>query len=125
MDPAKVSAVSTWPTPINCKQLRSFLGLAGYYRKFVCHFAVVAKPLTNLLKKNALFIWTSLHEDAFTALNSALSSAPVLQLPNFSLPFELETDASAGGIGAVLSQQGHPIAFVSKVLGIRNQGLST
>jgi hypothetical protein len=101
------------------------LGLAGYYRKFVRHFAVMAKPLTNLLKKNALFIWTSVHEDAFTTLKSALSSAPVLQLPNFSLPFELETDASAGGIGAVLSQQGRPIAFVSKALGIKNQGLST
>jgi hypothetical protein len=85
----------------------------------------MAKPLTNLLKKNALFIWTSVHEDAFTALKSALSSAPVLQLPNFSLPFELETDASAGGIGAVLSQQRHPIAFVSNALGIKNQGLST
>jgi hypothetical protein len=65
------------------------------------------------------------HEDAFTALKSALSSAPVLQLPNFSLLFELETDASAGGIGVFLSQQGHPIAFVNKALGIKNQGLST
>jgi hypothetical protein len=64
----------------------------------------MAKPLTNLLKKHSLFIWTSVHEDAFIALKSALSSAPVLQLPNFSLPFELETDASASGIGVILSQ---------------------
>lgn len=124
-DRAKVLAVSTWPTPTNCKQLRSFLGLVGYYRKFVRHFAVMAKPLTNLLKKHSLFIWPSVHEDAFIALKSALSSAPVLQLPNFSLPFELETDASASGIGDILSQQGNHIAFVSKALSMKNQGLST
>lgn len=112
MDPAKVTAVSTWPTPTNCKQQRSYLGLASYYRKFVHHFAVMAEPLTNLLKKHSLFVWTSIHEEDFTALKSTLSSAPVFQLPNFTLPFELEMYASASGIGVVPSQQGHLIALV-------------
>jgi hypothetical protein len=124
-DPNKVTEVSSWPTPTNCKELRGFLGLAGYYRKFVKHFAVIAKPLTNLLKKHTLFVWTVDHENSFQTLKKALASSPVLQLPNFSLPFAIETDASSSGIGAVLSQQGHPLGFIIKALGIKNKGLST
>jgi len=85
----------------------------------------LCKPLTNLLKKGTLFIWTSKTEAAFQTLKKALISAPVLALPNFSLPFTIETDASTKGIGVVLQQQGHPIAYVSKALGIKAQGLST
>jgi hypothetical protein len=110
---------------MNCKELRGFLGLAGYYRKFVRHFTVIAKPLTQLLKKHTLYVWTHDHDQTFTTLKLALSTTPVLQLPNFSIPFAIETDASSQGIGAVLSQQGHPLASVSKALGVKNRGLST
>lgn len=93
--------------------------------KFVRDFGVIAKPLTELLKKHTLFHWTSVQDQAFQLLKQALISAPVLQLPDFKKPFIIETDASAKGIGAVLQQGGHPIAYVSKALGVKNQGLST
>jgi hypothetical protein len=125
IDPAKIEVVAQWVTPKNVKELRSFLGLAGYYRRFVRHFGLLAKPLTTLLKKGNLFIWTPSHEASFVALKEALISAPVLALPNFSLPFSLETDASQLGVGAVLMQAGHPIAYLSKALGPRSQRLST
>jgi transposase InsO family protein len=124
-DPSKVEAVQNWPVPQNCKELRGFLGLAGYYRKFVRHFGLIAKPLTNLLKKGVLFVWTHDHEVAFDTLKQSLSSAPVLALPNFAMPFAIESDASSSGIGAVLLQDGHPLAFVSKALGSKTKGLST
>lgn len=124
-DPSKISAISLWPVPANVKELRSFLGLAGYYRKFVRQFGVICKPLTELLKKNAIFVWTSIHDESFNALKQALSQSPVLALPDFSLPFSIETDASGVGVGAVLMQNGHPLAFISKALGPKSQGLST
>lgn len=123
-DPSKVATVVSWPVPATIKALRGFLGLAGYYRKFVKNFGVLAKPLTELLRKNVVFVWTSQHDTAFQALKQALSSAPVLALPNFHKPFSIETDASGKGIGAVLQQDGHPLAFVSKALGTANMGLS-
>jgi hypothetical protein len=104
-DPQKIVAMLDWPVPTNVKELRSFLGLAGYYRKFVGHFGIISKPLTDLLKKNTCFIWTAAHDQSFAALKHALSHAPVLALPNFSKPFAIETDASGMGIGAVLVQE--------------------
>lgn len=124
-DPSKVSDVQNWPVPQDIKQLRSFLGLAGYYRKFVQNFAVIARPLTDLLKKGTMFLWTATHSSAFEALNAALVSAPVLALPDFSHPFQLQTDACDIGVGAVLMQDLHPLAYVSKALGPRSHGLST
>lgn len=124
-DPTKVEAVFSWPQPSNLKELRSFLGLAGFYRKFVCHYAVIAKPVTNLLKKNTLFVWTEEHSTAFNTLKQALSSTPVLALLDFSKAFCIETDARMTGVGTVHTQDGHPLAFLSKALGPRNQGLST
>jgi hypothetical protein len=124
-DPAKVQVIVDWPMPKSVKELRSFLGLAGYYRKFVKHFGIIAKPLTNLLKKNTMYVWTHEHDQAFSALKTAMSTAPVLALPDFSQPFAIETDACAMGVGAVLLQRGHPLAFISKALGPKNQGLST
>jgi hypothetical protein len=124
-DPSKVSAISSWPTPVNVKELRSFLGLAGYYRKFVRHFGIISKPLTELLKKNTIFLWTSEHDKAFSALKEALIKSPVLVLPDFSKTFAIETDACGVGVGAVLLQDGHPLAFISRALGPKSQGLST
>ena len=124
-DLAKLDAIAQWPIPDSVKELRGFLGLAGYYRKFVRHFGIISKPLTNLLKKHVLFVWTEDHHRAFQTLKDALCNAPVLALPNFSRPFCIETDASDMGIGAVLMQDGHPLAFLSKASGPKSRGLST
>jgi hypothetical protein len=124
-NPDKVSVIASWPCPQTVKELRSFLGLSGYYRKFVRNFGVLSKPLTLLLKKHPVFVWTSVHDQAFNVLKQSLCSAPVLKLPNFGRPFSIETDTSATGVGAILIQDGHPIAFISKALGQKSQGLST
>jgi hypothetical protein len=124
-DPNKIHAIINWPTPKNVKEVRGFLGLAGYYRKFVRHFGIIAKPLTSLLCKDTPFDWQVAHEASFQQLKQALSSAPCLALPDFNQPFHIETDASATGVGAVLLQNGHPLAYISKSLGPRNRGLST
>jgi hypothetical protein len=124
-DPAKIQAVQQWPIPTDLKQLRGFLGLSGYYRKFIRHYGILSRPLTDLLKKNTPFVWTPLLQQSFDHLKQALISAPVLALPDFTKEFQVETDASAGGIGAVLMQNHHPIAYLSKALGVKAQALST
>lgn len=123
-DPEKIRAVSNWSVPTDVKAVRSFLGLVGYYRRFVKNFGVIARPLFNLLKKGVPFVWTPATEIAFRLLQQSLTSAPVLALPNFKQQFTVETDASDTGIRAVLQQQGHPIAFINKALSPRYQGLS-
>lgn len=124
-DPAKILAVQQWPIPANLKDLRGFLGLTGYYRRFIHHNSLISRPLTQLLKKNTPFLWTPTAQTAFDTLKQALTSAPVLALPNFSKEFVLETDASDFGIGDVLMQDNHPIAFLSQSLSSRNAALST
>lgn len=114
-----------WPPLSNLKELRGFLGLAGYYCKCIKHFAILSKPLSDLLHKDALFIWSSVQSEAFSVFKQALCSAPVLALLDFSMPFHIKTDVCGTGIGAVLQQNDHPIAFMSKALGPCNQGLST
>ncbi|XP_004971882.1 uncharacterized protein LOC101768429 [Setaria italica] len=124
-EPSKVQVIQNWPTPKNSKDLRAFLGLAGYYRKFIKNYGVMSKSLTELLKKNMPYQWTATNQEAFEAIKAALTSAPVLKLPDFQQEFIIETDASTQGIGAVLMQGSHPLAFLSKALGPKNQGLST
>jgi hypothetical protein len=125
IDQSKIATVRDWPSPANVKELRSFLGLSGYYRKFVKNYGVIAKPLTNLLCKGVLYVWTDVTERAFQLLKTALVYALVLRLPDFSKVFTVETDASDLAIDAILLQENHPIAFVSKALGPKICGLST
>jgi hypothetical protein len=106
------------------KQLRGFLGLTGYYRRFIKGYAIVSQPLTKLLKKNA-FEWNVEAEQAFVKLKEAMMNTPVLGLPNFNKEFVVETDACDIGIGAVLTQDGHPIAYMSKALSPKHKALST
>lgn len=120
--PKKIKAVFAWPVPKTVKDLRSFLGLAGYYRKFVKGFGVIARPLNDLLKKNVVFVWTPDHEVAFHTLKPALVTTHVLAVPDFSKPFYIETDTSEFGVRVVLMQNKHPIAFVSKSLRPRMRG---
>ena len=111
-DEVKVSSILKWPLPKSIRDVRSFLGLASYYSKFVRNYALIAKPLFQLTKGNQL-TWTVDVEDAFEHLKNALATMPVLALPNFTHSFDVETDASNLGIGAVLVQHGRPIAYYS------------
>ncbi|XP_042035152.1 uncharacterized protein LOC121781486 [Salvia splendens] len=123
-DPNKISVMTAWPKPKNVKQLRRFLGLTGYYRRFITGYAVITSPLTDLLKKDA-FVWTPAADSSFLDLKGAMTTAPVLRLPDFEKTFCVETDASNTGICAVLLQDNHPIAFFSRKLGPRHRVAST
>lgn len=123
-DPSKIQAMQQWPAPTNVKQLRGFLGLTGYYRRFIKGYETISQPLTTLLKKNALH-WSPQAQTAFEELQKAMINSHVLALPNFDEEFVIETNASRFGIGAVLQQKGHPIAFLSKTLASKHQALST
>ena len=103
-DESKVSAVSNFPIPQDLTQLRSFLGLISYYRRFIQDFSMHAEPLFRLSKKNVPFIWGHDQEKAFSYMKKALTSAPILQFPDFNLPFYVQSDASDKGFGAVLGQ---------------------
>ncbi|GMJ04990.1 hypothetical protein HRI_004168200 [Hibiscus trionum] len=123
MDQSKVKCIKEWPSPKSVKELRGFLWLSGYYRRFVKGYGCIARPLTELLKKDG-WKWIQAEEAVFESLKECVSSAPVLTLPDFNMPFIVETDASNVGVGAVLVQRGKPVAFFSKGLGVRYQGLS-
>lgn len=120
IDPAKISAVIKWPTPNSIRGLRGFSGLTGYYHRFIYDYGKIAAPLTTLLKKeNSHWYWSKEAEGAFQELKRALTSAPLLGMPDFSKEFVIECDASGRGIGTVLMQEGKPIAYFSKHLSSR------
>jgi hypothetical protein len=123
VDPKKIEAIKDWPHPKTLKILCGFLGLTGYYRKFVKNYGRIAAPLTTLLKKNS-FTWTLAISQSFQTLKMAMCTTPVLSLPNFTKTFVLECYASGKGIGVVLMQEGQPLAFTSKKLSERNLGKS-
>ena len=125
MDNEKISAVRDWPAPMSATEVRSFLGLANYYRRFIRHFARIADPLQELTSNATKFEWKSHHKDAFEELKAHLTAIPVLMLPNFDRKFKLMTDASNDAVGAVLSQKDHPVAYASKRLNPREQRLAT
>ncbi|XP_061173674.1 uncharacterized protein LOC133182844 [Saccostrea echinata] len=103
-DTEKISVVKNWPIPKNERQIRSFLGLSSYYRRFVKNFAEIAKPLHDLYKKKTKFFWTPECQNAFDTLKTALTTSPILRFPLPGLPSTLDTDASDKAVGAVLSQ---------------------
>jgi hypothetical protein len=123
VDPEKIEAMQDWPHPKTLKSLCGFLGLIGYYHKFVNNYGKIAAPLTTLLKKNS-FAWTPTAAQAFETLKMAMCATPVLALPNFTKTFFLECDASGKGIGVVLMKEGWPLSFTSKQLSKRNLGKS-
>ncbi|MES9884745.1 MAG: reverse transcriptase domain-containing protein [Sedimenticola sp.] len=120
-DPKKVEVVKNWPTPKNVHDVRSFLGLCSYYRRFVKNFADIARPLHQLTEKATTFVWTDACSEAFDTLREALITAPVLSYPSTRSNFILDTDASGVGVGAVLSQSDggieRVVAYYSRALG--------
>lgn len=123
-DPAKITAIQEWPAPTNVTELRSFLGLSGYYRRFIQGYGLICRPLFDCLKKDA-FSWQEPREQAFLTLKDKLTNAPVLALPDFTKPFVLEADACGYGLGAVLMQEGRPISYFSKTIGPKAAAMST
>ena len=117
-DPEKIKAVTEWPASSSQKEVRTFLGFVGYYRRFCPDYATVAKPLTRLTAKDTPFCWEEDQRRSFKELKQFLTQAPVLAYPDPKQPFILDTDASADGAGAVLSQlqdgQENVIAYYSK-----------
>lgn len=124
MDPEKVSEVTEWPAPTKVKQVQAFLGFANFYRRFIKDFAKIARPLTDLTKKDQPWAWGEAQHNAFEVLKKAFTTAPILRILDDVNPFRLSTDASNFAIGAVLSQldpvdkKWHPTAFSSKSLNV-------
>jgi hypothetical protein len=123
MNPAKLQAVRDWPRPQSARAVCGFLGLAGYYGKFVHNYGTIAAQFTGLLRKEG-FSWTVEAAAAFAALKDAVTAAPVLAMPDFPKPLVVECDASSHGFGAVLVQDRHPIAFFSRPVVPRHRALA-
>ncbi|WVZ75713.1 LOW QUALITY PROTEIN: hypothetical protein U9M48_023748 [Paspalum notatum var. saurae] len=114
--PKKVESVLNWKQPESVTEIRSFLGLAGYYRRFIKDFSKTAKPMTSLTKKNAKYTWSPNCEEAFRSLKRSLTTAPVLAQPDVAKPFDVYCDASGNGLGRVLMQERRVVAYASRQL---------
>jgi hypothetical protein len=125
VDPSKVQEVMDWKPPTSVPQIRSFLGLAGYYRRFIPDFSRIAKPMSELLKKGVKFSWNQKCEDAFHTLRDHLTTALVLAQPDVSKPFDIYCDASGTGLGCVLMQDNRVIAYASRALKVHEQNYPT
>ena len=124
-DTDKIQAILDWPTPKSAKDIRSFLGLAGYYRRFIEGFSKIAKALTDLLKKGKQFVWSDKAEESFQTLKVKLTTTPVLILPDTAKDFVVYCDASLQGLGCVLMQDGHVVAYASRQLKPHEQNYPT
>jgi hypothetical protein len=113
VDTSKVQDVLDWKPPRTVHQVRSFLGLAGYYRRFILNFSKIAKPITDLLKKDEKYIWNAEHDKMFQALKKLLTTSPVLAQPNIIKSFDVYCDAFGTGLGCVSMQDSHVIAYSS------------
>ena len=125
IDPKKIEAIVNWEKPKAISEIRSFLGLVGYYRRFIEGFSKISRPLTNLTRKAVKFEWTNTYEHNFKELKQRLVTAPVLTLPSGSGSFMIYSDASKKGLGCVLMQQGKVIAYASRQLKSYEQNYPT
>ncbi|KAK1608365.1 hypothetical protein QYE76_032038 [Lolium multiflorum] len=125
VDPAKIKTVTEWKAPTTQTEVRAFLGLAGYYRRFVEGFSSIARPMTQLLKKDKKFEWTAKCEESFQQLKSRLTTAPILIMPDITKPFDVYCDASKIGLGCVLMQGGKVISYLSRQLKQHEQNYPT
>jgi hypothetical protein len=116
VDPSKVKNVLSWNTPQNVSEVRSFLGLAGYYKRFIEGFSKISNPMTELLVKDKTFEWTPRREASFQELKKRLTTTLVLTMPDMEKPFSIYFDASGQGLGCVLMQDGHVVAYASRQL---------
>jgi hypothetical protein len=116
VDPGKVNDVLNWMPPTTASEIQSFLGLAGYYRRFIKDFSKIAKPMTKLLEKNKAFEWTTECQASFEELRKHLTSESVLVLPDLTKKFDIYCDASHQGLGCVLMQEGQVVCYASRQL---------
>jgi hypothetical protein len=113
VDPSKVKDALDWKPPTSVTQVRSFLGLVGYYGRFILNFSKISKPVTELLKKGNKYIWSKDYDEAFLTLKNLLTTSPMLVQPDIAKPFDVYCDASSTGLGCVLMQEGRVISYSS------------
>jgi hypothetical protein len=113
MDPRKVQDVLSWKAPTSVNDIQSFLGLAGYYQRFIKGFSKISKPMTELLKKDMQFMWTPACESCFQELKKRPTTAPILVMPDMEKPLSIYCNTSGQGLGCVLMQDGRVVAYVS------------
>jgi len=125
VDPKKIEAVRDWPTPRTAKQVKRFVGMAGYYKRFVKDFSKLVVPMTKLTRKEVKFVWSEKCAEVFEELKSRLTSAPILKQPTRSGGMVIYSDASGKGLGCVLTQNGHVIAYASRQLRVHERNYPT